>query len=218
VKEQVSETMRLIADHISRVAERVAKDELVDKLIEKIASYRDRGKIFVHGAGRSGLVGRSFAMRLMHIGLNVYVVGETITPRVEEGDLFIAISGSGKTLNVVNAAKVAKEVAKAYVVAITSNADSPLAEIADMVIIIPGRTKEQVLSGDYYIRQITGKHYTRTPLGTLFETTTLVFLDGIVAALMEKFGLTEEHLVRRHANIEGRVFSYESMCSSDTHR
>ncbi len=200
----VSETMKIIAQHVLKVADKVSEDKNVTEFIEKLLSYKNNGKkIFVHGAGRSGLVGRSFAMRLMHLGYHVYVVGETITPRVEEGDMFIAISGSGRTLNVVNAAKVAKEEAKAYVVAITSNPGSPLAEIADLVIVIPGRTKEQALVGDYYIRQITGRHYTRTPLGTLFETSTLVFLDGVIAALMEKLGLTEEHLAKRHANIEG---------------
>ena len=203
MKELVSETMKIIVNHVLTVADRVAKDENVDKFIDELLARFKKRKIFVHGAGRSGLVGRSFAMRLMHIGFNVYVVGETITPRVEEGDMFIAISGSGRTLNVVNAAKVAKEEAKAYVVAITSNPNSPLAETADLVIVIPGRTKEQALVGDYYIRQITGKHYTRTPLGTLFETSTLIFLDGVIAALMDALGLTEEHLAKRHANIEG---------------
>ena len=35
---------------------------------------------FVTGAGRSGLVARSFGMRLMHAGLPAFVPGETITP------------------------------------------------------------------------------------------------------------------------------------------
>lgn len=42
-------------------------------------------KIFVAGAGRSGLMGRAFAMRLMHVGKEAYVVGETVTPGIEQG-------------------------------------------------------------------------------------------------------------------------------------
>ncbi|HAJ74715.1 MAG TPA: 6-phospho-3-hexuloisomerase, partial [Lachnospiraceae bacterium] len=48
-------------------------------------------RIFVDGEGRSGFSARGFAMRLMHLGYTVYFVGETITPAVNEGDVFIAV-------------------------------------------------------------------------------------------------------------------------------
>ena len=54
-------------------------------------------RTFVVGAGRSGLVARSFGMRLMHAGLPVFVPGETITPAAEAGDLLVAISCTGQT-------------------------------------------------------------------------------------------------------------------------
>lgn len=54
-------------------------------------------KVFVAGAGRSGLMGRAFAMRLMHVGKEVYVVGETVTPGIEPGDVLVLGSGSGET-------------------------------------------------------------------------------------------------------------------------
>ncbi|MCI4329688.1 MAG: hypothetical protein L3J80_02320, partial [Thermoplasmata archaeon] len=37
---------------------------------------------FVYGAGRSGIVARAFAMRLVQIGLTAYVIGESVTPIV----------------------------------------------------------------------------------------------------------------------------------------
>ena len=70
--------------------------------LEKIASTLQKApRIFNIGEGRSGLMAKSFAMRLMHLGATVYVVGETITPAIAEGDLLVAVSGSGTTKSVV---------------------------------------------------------------------------------------------------------------------
>ena len=49
-------------------------------------------RIYVMGAGRSGLVAKGFAMRLMHLGFQSYVVGETITPALQKGDVIVIFS------------------------------------------------------------------------------------------------------------------------------
>jgi 6-phospho-3-hexuloisomerase len=168
------------------------------KTIEEI--YRANKKILVVGVGRSGLVGRAFAMRLRHLGARSYVVGETITPSVEEGDLLVAISGSGSTQVVVAAAEAAKKM-KAKVAAITSYYDSPLGRLADLVVFVPGRTKLASMD-DYFARQILGIHEPLSPLGTLFEDTAMVVLDAIIAELMKRLGKNESDLAKKHANIE----------------
>ncbi len=179
------------------VLELDAVSKLVSMLIE---AYRRGSKVFVVGVGRSGLVGKAFAMRLVHLGFRAYVLGETITPSVEPGDIVVAISGSGTTTVTVTAADAAKKVG-AYVVAITSYKDSPLARIADLVVFIPGRTKTTRIN-DYFARQILGIHEPLSPLGTLFEITTLIFLDALIAELMKRLGKTEEDLRKVHANVE----------------
>jgi 6-phospho-3-hexuloisomerase len=168
------------------------------KTIEEI--YRANKKILVVGVGRSGLVGRAFAMRLRHLGARSYVVGETITPSVEEGDLLVAISGSGSTQVVVAAAETAKKM-KAKVAAVTSYYDSPLGRLADLVVFVPGRTKLASMD-DYFARQILGIHEPLSPLGTLFEDTAMVVLDAIIAELMKRLGKNESDLAKKHANIE----------------
>ncbi len=173
----------------------------VEKFISKLVSaYYDSRKILVLGAGRSGLVGRAFAMRLSHLGFNVYVFGETINPPLNPGDMLIAISGSGRTKLVVTAAEAAKSLG-AVVVSITTYPDSPLGSISDITVRVPGRTK---VSGedDYNVRQLKGLYEPLAPLGTLFEVTTLVMLDSVTAELMARLGKTEEDLKLRHANIE----------------
>lgn len=62
-----------------------------------IEEIRNSDRIFVVGTGRSELVGKAFAMRLMHLGFNVHVVGEVTTPAIRDKDCLIAISGSGET-------------------------------------------------------------------------------------------------------------------------
>jgi len=198
--EHVVRAMKEIVSFIEKSVE-MLKPEQVDKMIETLVDvYYRKAKILVMGAGRSGLVGRAFGMRLMHLGFNVYVLGDTIVPSIGREDVVIAISGSGRTQLIVTAAETARKVG-ATVIAITSYPTSPLGRIANIVIEIPGRTK-LAAETDYFARQILGIHEPLAPLGTLFEDTTLVFLDGIVVELMHKLNKSEEELRARHANIE----------------
>jgi len=171
----------------------------IEVMIEMITNLGNR-KILIVGAGRSGLVGRSFAMRLMHLGFNVFVVGETITPAVDKGDILLAISGSGETSFVVSAARMTKQ-RGANVIAITSFPKSPLGRLADHIVVLYGRTKLATKS-DYFSRQIVGDHEPLPPLGTLFELSCMIFLDSVVVELMHRLGKDESSMQMRHATIE----------------
>jgi 6-phospho 3-hexuloisomerase len=174
------------------------KEEQINTMIGTILGTRNN-KILLVGSGRSGLVGRSFAIRLMHIGFNVYVTGETIAPAIVPGDLVIAISGSGRTRTVVTQAETAKNIG-AKILAVTSYPESPLAKQSDEIVLIKGRTKEDT-DVDFIQRQITGE-YDAAPMGTLFELSSMVFLDCVIATLMKKLQKTEIDLRMRHANAE----------------
>lgn len=179
-----------------------AEDYLDEEAIEKFEDIIIESKnIFVTGAGRSGLAAKAFAMRLMHLGLSAYVVGETISPAIYEDDCIIAISGSGETNTIVSAAKIAKN-RGSKVLALTSYPDSTLGQLCDSYILVKGRTKKEVDDENYIKRQIHGNYTSLTPLGTAFELTTLVFLDAIVSELMEKMHQTESDLKARHTVLE----------------
>ena len=186
-----------ILDNI-RDAEEYLIEEDIAKFIEIITTADN---IFVTGAGRSGLAAKAFAMRLMHLGLSSYVVGETISPAINAGDCILAISGSGETNTIVTAAKISKK-RGAKVLALTSYPESSLGQIADGIIHVKGRTKVEVDDENYLKRQIKGNYTSLTPLGTAFELTSLVFLDGLVSELMETMGKTEEDLKNRHTVLE----------------
>ncbi|WP_295598663.1 6-phospho-3-hexuloisomerase [uncultured Methanobrevibacter sp.] len=179
-----------------------AQDYLDEEAIEKFEEIIMGSKnIFVTGAGRSGLAAKAFAMRLMHLGLSAYVVGETISPAIYADDCIVAISGSGETNTIVSAARIAKN-RGSKVLALTSYPDSTLGQLCDSYILVKGRTKKEVDDENYMKRQIHGNYTSLTPLGTAFELTTLVFLDAIVSELMEKMHQTESDLKARHTVLE----------------
>ncbi|MDO5824028.1 6-phospho-3-hexuloisomerase [Methanobrevibacter sp.] len=179
-------------------AEELLDEQAIDEFENIIIESKN---IFVTGAGRSGLAAKAFAMRLMHLGLSAYVVGETISPAIYEDDCIIAISGSGETNTIVSAAKIAKN-RGSKVLALTSYPESTLGQLADAYILVKGRTKKEVDDENYMKRQIHGNYTSLTPLGTAFELTTLVFLDAIVSELMEKMHQTESDLKARHTVLE----------------
>jgi 6-phospho-3-hexuloisomerase len=188
----------LIKDQISETID--AMDEKAVKALIDIILNAD--KIFVMGAGRSGLVAKAFAMRLMHLGFIVYVAGETTTPAVEKGDLVIAISGSGETLNIANMASVAKS-RGVSIGSVTSVPSSTIGELSDVILEVRGRFDRKFVGGeDYTERQLKGEYRSLTPLGTVFEVLSLVVLDAVIAELMTVIGASEEDLKARHAVLE----------------
>jgi 6-phospho-3-hexuloisomerase len=194
--EAIIVSMNLIADHIKKVASNLDTGT-VTSLVNGIM---DSKRIFLMGAGRSGLAARAFAMRLMHLGFIVYFVGETTTPAVQPDDLVIAVSGSGETPSIASLGGISKIIGSKLAV-ITSNKDSTLGGISDIVVIVPGRPKEDVVYEDYHERRMIG-YPQLAPLGTIFEISALVFLDAVVSELMVRTGASEAELKKRHTVFE----------------
>ncbi|MGP4079043.1 SIS domain-containing protein [Pseudalkalibacillus sp. R45] len=113
-----------ILDELRQVAERL-DDEQIKPFIEEL---RKADRIFVSGEGRSGLMGKAFAMRLMHCGYTVFVTGETITPSIKGGDVLVSISGSGNTKAVKIAAEQAKSIG-ANLLLVTTKEDSEIGRL-----------------------------------------------------------------------------------------
>ncbi|MCX2450332.1 6-phospho-3-hexuloisomerase [Pedobacter sp. PLR] len=146
--------------------------------------------IFIIAAGRSGFAMRSAAMRLMHLGLNVHFVGETTTPAIKKGDLLIAASGSGTTSSIVKAAEKASSVG-ATVVALSTQTQSLLANIADQLILIPAAEKEDHEGSR-----------SRQYAGSLFEQFLLLLTDAVFQSLWKMEDTPNAELWKRHANLE----------------
>jgi 6-phospho-3-hexuloisomerase len=151
---------------------------------------RAANRLFVMGAGRTGLALNMAAMRLMHLGLVVHVVGEVTTPAIAPGDLLLVASGSGTTAGPVHAAEVAVK-SGAQVLALTASPASKLATLAQGVIVIPAAAKQ-----DH--RGAISEQYA----GALFEQSTLLIMDAMFQAMWREDGTSAEELWKRHANLE----------------
>jgi len=194
----VQEMMRLMASKIRSIANSIS-DEDAEKFIHELLVAK---RVYVIGAGRSGLVAKAFAMRLMHLGLHAYVVGETITPALHKGDVIVIFSGSGRTKTVADLAETAHDIG-GRICLITSNADSRIGKIADCTVLIEHH-RDAVAddAAEFEIRQMTGDHMSFAPLGTLFETASMVFADAVISRMMEITKTDESALKTRHTNIE----------------
>ena len=175
-----------IVRELAAVMERLDGDSC-EALCDEILSAR---RIFLAGAGRSGLAVRAFAMRLMHLGLAAYVCGETTTPGAGEGDLLLIVSGSGETGGLPAAAKRAKSLGCRVALA-TVRPESTIGSLADCVVSVPAPTPKAA-HGFCSIQ----------PMGALFEQSCLVLLDAVVLRLMERLGADEAAMYARHANRE----------------
>ena len=194
----IQDMMRLMASKVRSIANGIS-DEEVESLIREILNAK---RVYVMGAGRSGLVAKAFAMRLMHLGLTSYVVGETVTPALNPGDLMVVLSGSGETKTVADIAESGKSIGGRLCL-ITSKRDSRIGRIADCCVVIESRRDEiGDESAEFEIRQMMGKHKSFAPLGTLFETASVIFADAVISRLMEIKEINVETLRGRHVNIE----------------
>ena len=142
----VVDTMQLILDKIRHGAGQI-EERAVEDLLQLLSAEPNT---FVYGAGRSGLVGRAFAMRLMHLGLTVHVVGEATTPSIDQGDVLILISGSGETPSVRVVADEAKR-RGARTVGIIGKAVSSVGRASNLIVILPSHIER---SGDEGMRPV----------------------------------------------------------------
>lgn len=146
------------------------------------------GRVYATGEGRSGFQARSFAMRMMHIGYTSYMMGETICPSMHEGDVLLAISGSGTTRRTVKDAEAAKKLG-VKVIAVTSKPESPLAAAADAVIVVPGRVKGEA-GGSIQL------------LSSLFDQSVHIALDALCLMLSRRDNVSDADANANHANVE----------------
>ena len=145
-------------------------------------------KIYLSGAGRSGLMVKTFAMRLMHMGLGANLVGSPVTPGATQGDFLLLASGSGETESVI---AIARQAVKndLEIGLITESPQSTMAKLADLVVEIE-KIDHEIISEPL------------PPLGSLFEQSLFFLLEALVTYIMEEGEKNEKEMAERHANLE----------------
>ncbi|GAA3299358.1 6-phospho-3-hexuloisomerase [Glutamicibacter nicotianae] len=184
--QDVLDTMDLVHSEIEATVRGVKPRQV----IELAAQLRAAPRVFVAGAGRSGLALRMAAMRLMHLGLAVHVAGDATTPAIAEGDLLLVASGSGTTAGVVQSVRTAQRVG-ARIAAITTDPSSPIGSAAHVLVEVPAAGKTD-----------HGSSITRQYSGSLFEQALFLITEIVFHTLRSADDATAQQLWQRHANLE----------------
>lgn len=183
----LQENVKKILEEIGSVLERIDGKE-VERLVKDVL---DAKKIVVCGAGRVGMATRGFGMRLGHLGLQAYTLGDSVVPSIGEGDLFLVSSGSGETQTIYDLVEIAKKNG-AKVALVTGNPESRMGKLADMIVGIKAPSKTKPVEGFSSIQ----------PMTTLNEQCLGLFYDAVVLELMEKMNETHDSMWARHSNLE----------------
>ena len=152
----------------------------------------DAPRIFIAGVGRTGLIMRCFAMRLMHLGIKVQILGDITTTAVSKNDLLLIGSGSGETGSLVSIATKAHNLG-VHILLITINPDSSIGNMAQECLKIPAPSPKLTHKQDKTSIQ---------PMGSLFEQTLLLTLECIAGMIMQEKNLDADSMFMNHANLE----------------
>ena len=167
-----------------------AQDEAeLEAFMQEVMAAR---RIFVTGAGREGIAARSFAMRLMHLGKETHWLWDDTTPGMKEGDLFIAINGSGKIGHID------------YLLDQAGRTGARRLVVTGAPVERTPREAEQVLFLPACVYKGTDTRVVKSiqPMGNLFEQHLFLLFDLLVILLETRMNLTPAEMEARHRNIE----------------
>lgn len=181
---------RTAAQAIAEVGE-VLEKALPGQAEAMAAPISKARRIALYGVGREGLMMRSLAMRLFHLGLDAHVVGDMTTPPLGPGDLLIVSAGPGAFSTVMGLLGVAKE-AGASTMCVTATPGGAAAAAADHVV----RLEAQTMANDQ------GRARSVLPMGSLFEAAQFLFFEMLILHLRDTMGLTPEAMRANHTNLE----------------
>jgi 6-phospho-3-hexuloisomerase len=178
------------AKAVAEVAEVLEKalPRQADAMAEPILGAR---RIALYGVGREGLMMRSLAMRLFHLGLDAHVVGDMTTPPVGQGDLLIVSAGPGQFATVMGLLGVAKE-AGAATMCVTAEPSGAAPAAADHVIHLEAQTMANDQDGATSV----------LPMGSLYEAAQFLFFEMLILHLRDTMALTPEAMRANHTNLE----------------
>lgn len=181
-----------ILNEIKQVLDSVNEEE-VDDLVELIMSS---DKIVGYGAGRMGLSLKAFMMRLNHLGIDAYYLGDTYIPPLTEHDLVMVSSGSGETSMVKKFVEEVKRKTGAYIAAVVGNEYSSISGMANHAVVFkPCNGGLNSADSDLKINSIQ-------LMSTLNEQATYILFDIIAKKLADKMDMDTEKTKRYHFNVE----------------
>ena len=132
--EQAKEVLKIEAESILRLTHTI--DSSFEELVNSIIN--SSGRVIISGIGKSGLIGKKIAATLLSTGTNSIFLHPVEALHgdlgmVSRDDVFIAISNSGETAELIQLLPLIKDIG-CRLAGFTGNAGSTMAKICDMVI------------------------------------------------------------------------------------
>jgi len=161
------------------------------------------GRYIIGGVGRSGLVARAFEMRFTHLNKSSYWDRDFNTPSFQIGDVYLPISGSGNSYEILEGTLNAQR-RRADVMPITSNPDSNLVSLiersgnADDIVHIPVKEDyREIFQGKMTPTSWLVSNYSKYRY-PIFEINTSIFTNSVVAVGAQFLGIVEDGMRRMH--------------------
>lgn len=186
MKNSINELLRKEAEAVLNIPVTDAFEQAVELIVEQV--HRKKGKLVTSGMGKAGQIAMNIATTFCSTGIPAIFLHPSEAQHgdlgvVQENDVMLLISNSGKTNEIVALTQLARILNPnlKYIV-ITGNPESPLAQEAD-ICLATGHPDEMCLLG-------------MTP--TTSTTVMTVIGDILVVETMRKTKFTIEEYSKRH--------------------
>lgn len=175
------------------------KPESLDCLaVAVMRTHRRGGKVYGAAAGRMLFVTQGLVMRLNQIGIAANCASDTYVAPITADDLVLALTSSGTTHGVVDFGLRAKEKTGAALWMIGCNPDSPLARVADGMVLFRPAGSTRALHTVQALPPVDSIQ----PMNCLNEQTATLLFDALILELMSEKGINDSAMNARHFNLE----------------
>ncbi|XP_057950545.1 uncharacterized protein LOC131145473 [Malania oleifera] len=190
-----------ICNQISSVftsAAAAANPPVLDLIVGEINATvtTHKGKVFLYGVGREGLMLRALCMRLAHLGLPTHMIFDMTTPPISAADLLIASAGPGGFSTVDALCGVARSHGARVLLLTAQPETGSCVKYATAVAHLPAQTMADDGAGE------GGTQPAVLPMGSVYEGAMFVLFEMVVYRLGEVFGESPEAVRSRHTNLE----------------
>lgn len=182
ILEEARRVLTIEGEAVLDLREKLGEDFV--RIVEMI--LENSGRVIVSGVGKSGLIGRKIAATLASTGTPAFFLHPTDALHGDVGvvtrnDIFIALSHSGETEELLDLVPVVKRLG-ARLISFCSRNGSRLGQESDIALLVPVREEA-------------------CPLGlapTASSTATLALGDALAMALLKARDFSEEDFARFH--------------------
>ncbi|KAG4172225.1 hypothetical protein ERO13_A12G258900v2 [Gossypium hirsutum] len=185
-----------ICNHIASIFSKPSiHPPALDLMVAELASIASqKGRVFLYGVGREGLMLKALCMRLAHLGLSAHFVFDMTTPPITSKDLLVASAGPGGFSTVDAICSVARSHGGRVLLLTAQPETGSSVKHANVVAYVAAQTMADDGGGE--------KSRALLPMGSVYEGAMFVLFEMVVYKLGEVLGESPEAIRARHTNLE----------------